>query len=139
MILLVPFEEIGWRGYLLPLLQKRYGPFASSLVVGVIWGLWHLPLAWVSVGFQRSDEPWRDMAFFVTTIIPVSYLATWLFSRTGESVLVVSVYHIAVNLADFVVVLPSQLGEAVLVTTSIVTTIVAVAAWRLAGPTNQAK
>ncbi|HEV7241651.1 MAG TPA: type II CAAX endopeptidase family protein [Thermoanaerobaculia bacterium] len=129
MVLLVPFEEIGWRGYLLPLLQRRWTPLASSVIVGGVWALWHLPLAWASVGYQRSDEPWRYMAYFVGTIIPVSCVATWLFNRTGESLLLVSLFHIAINLADFILVLPSRIGEPVLLVTSIVTTFVVGAAW----------
>lgn len=129
MILLVPFEEIGWRGYVLPLLQRQYTPLMSSIILGVIWGLWHLPLAWASVGYQRSNEPWRSMVYFVATIIPVSCLATWLFNRTGESVLIVSLLHIAINMADFVLVLPSRIGELILVAASLVTAFVVAAAW----------
>ena len=62
MLLLVPFEEIGWRGFALPRLERRFPPFVASLIVAGIWALWHLPLAWATVGYQRSDEPWRYMA-----------------------------------------------------------------------------
>ncbi len=129
MLVLVPLEEIGWRGYLLPLLQQRHTFLVSSVIVGGIWALWHLPLAWASIGFQRSDEPWRYMVYFLGSIIPVSCLLTWLFNRTGESVLLASLFHIAVNLADFVLALPSQVGELVLLITSIVTTLVVAALW----------
>ena len=128
MLVLVPLEEIGWRGYLLPLLQQRHTFLASSVIAGGIWALWHLPLAWASIGFQRSDEPWRYMGYFLVTIIPVSCMLTWLFNRTGESVLLASLFHIAVNLADFVLELPSQVGERVLLITSAVTTLVVAAA-----------
>ena len=133
MILLVPFEEIGWRGYALPLLQQRYTPLVSSIILGVIWALWHLPLAWASIGYQRSDEPWRYMAWFALSIIPISCLVTWLFNRSAESVPVVSVLHIAINLADFVLVLPSRTGELVLVASSIVTALFVVTAMNFRG------
>lgn len=129
MILLVPFEEIGWRGYALPLLQQRHTPLVSSIILGVIWALWHLPLAWASIGYQQSDEPWRYMAWFTVTIIPISCLITWLFNRTAESVPVVTVLHIAINLADFVLVLPARIGELVLVATSALTAIFVAVAW----------
>jgi uncharacterized protein len=129
MLVLVPLEEIGWRGYLLPLLQQRHTFLVSSVIAGGIWALWHLPLAWASIGFQRSDEPWRYMAYFLGSILPVSCLLTWLFNRTGESVLLASLLHIAVNLADFVLELPSQVGELVLLITTIVTTLVVAAIW----------
>ena len=139
MFVLVPFEEIGWRGYLLPLLQQRHTFLGSSVIVGVIWALWHLPLAWTSVGYQRSDEPWRYTGYFLATIIPVSCLLAWLFNRTGESVPLASLFHIAVNLADFVLELPSQAGERVLLATSVVTTfIVVVISWRNSEPIKHA-
>jgi CAAX protease family protein len=137
MVLLVPFEEIGWRGYVLPLLQRQYTPLVSSIILGGIWALWHLPLAWASVGHQRSDEPWRYMACFVATIIPVSCLVTWLFNRTGESVLLVSLLHIAINMADFVLVLPPRAGELILLAGSLVTALVVAAAWRRDGRDRQ--
>lgn len=122
MLLLVPFEEIGWRGYALPILQRRYTPLVSSVIVGGIWALWHLPLAWAAVGYQRTDNPWSYMAWFFVTILPVSCLATWVFNRSGESVLVVSLLHIAVNMADFLLVLPAKTGQAVLLATLIIGT-----------------
>ena len=122
MLLLVPFEEIGWRGYALPLLQRDHAPLVSSLIVGSIWALWHLPLAWAAVGYQRAENPWAYMTWFFITILPVSCLATWLFNRTGESVLLVSLFHIAVNMADFVMVLPARTGQLLLAITFVVTT-----------------
>ena len=130
MLLLVPFEEVGWRGCALPLLEKRFRPFVASLILAGIWALWHLPLAWASVGFQRSDQPWRYMLWFTISIVPITLLATWLFHRTGESVILVSLLHIAVNLADFVLVLPSRQGETALLVTSAVTLLVVAAVWR---------
>lgn len=123
MLLLVPFEEIGWRGYALPILQRRHTPLVASAIVGGIWALWHLPLAWAAVGYQRTENPWSYMAWFFVTIIPVSCLATWLFNRSGESVLLVSLFHITVNMADFLIVLPAKTGQRVLFATFIISTV----------------
>ena len=131
MLVAVPFEEIGWRGYALPRLQRRYSALVSSLILACIWALWHLPLAWASVGYQQSERPWAYMARFFVTIIPITCFATWLFNRTGESVPVVSLFHIVINLADFLFVLPSRTGETVLwLGTAILAAIVAVLWWR---------
>lgn len=123
MVLLVPFEEIGWRGHLLPVLQHRYAPLAASLVVGIIWALWHAPLAWATVGYQQSAAPWTYLLWFTLSILPISCLATWLFNRSGQSIAVVSLFHLTVNLADFVVVLPRSVGMLVLMATTILTTL----------------
>jgi uncharacterized protein len=130
MVLLVPFEEVGWRGYALPILQRRYSPLVSSVIVGGIWGLWHLPLAWACTGFQQSGDPWTYMASFLATIIPLSCLMTWLFNRTRESVLLASLFHISVNVADFGLVLPSRTGNLVLLGTTIISTLLVGFLWR---------
>jgi membrane protease YdiL (CAAX protease family) len=129
MVLLVPLEEIGWRGYALPVLQRQYSPIASSMILGGIWGLWHLPLAWSCVGYQQSSNPWTYMVWFLATIIPVSCLVTWLFNRTGESVLLASLFHISINTADFGLVLPQRTGNSVLFGTTIISTLLVGLLW----------
>jgi len=130
MLLLVPLEEIGWRGYVLPLLERRYSPLASSVLVGGMWGLWHLPLAWACVGYQQSSSPGTYMAWFMATIIPVSCLVTWLFNSTSGSVILVSLFHVSINLADFGVVLPLKTGNSVLFATTVISAMLAGLLWR---------
>lgn len=129
MVLLVPFEEVGWRGYALPILQRRYSPLASGVILGGIWGLWHLPLAWACVGHQQSSDPWTYMVWFLATIIPVSCLVTFLFNGTGESVLLASLFHVSINTADVAVVLPQGTGNSVLFVTTIISTLLVGLLW----------
>jgi membrane protease YdiL (CAAX protease family) len=55
-----PIEEFGWRGLALPLLQRKFAPIWAGLILGSIWGLWHLP-AFLLSGTQQSE--WSFMAF----------------------------------------------------------------------------
>jgi uncharacterized protein len=78
-------EEPGWRGYALPQLQARRSPLASGLVLAVFVALWHLPLV---VTGQLAG-----VALPITFAITLVYV--WLFNRTGGSVLITLVFHIA--------------------------------------------
>ena len=79
-------EEIGWRGYALPRLLTRWSPLTAGAVLGVIWAVWHLPVV-------LSDPGLRVPAPFLLQVVPLSILFTWLFLRTGGSVLVAVLFH----------------------------------------------
>jgi uncharacterized protein len=98
-------EEFGLRGYALPALQKRYGWRIASLVVGAVWGIWHMPLFYL-VGSTQSQTP---VLIFMPMIIALSVLFTWLFNRTGHSVVPALLLHTAFNAwAFFIPTLPSD-------------------------------
>jgi len=85
-------EEFGWRGYLLDRLQLRWNALVSSLIVGVIWGLWQLPLHFVARTIQQAIPMWEIMV--QATVLAIAY--TWLFNNTKGSILVAMLFH-AVN------------------------------------------
>jgi len=85
-----PVEEIGWRGVALPLLQRRMAPIWAALVLGTIWGLWHLP-AFVLSGMPQSA--WSFTPFFAGTIA-VSVIVTPLFNSTRGSILLPALLHL---------------------------------------------
>jgi len=90
-------EELGWRGFALPRLQERYNPFISSLVIGVIWTLWHAPPGIIELGLVD----WAvDLPFYMTTVTGISIVTTWLYNRTGGSVLVAMVFHAGINVSQ---------------------------------------
>ena len=84
-----PIEEFGWRGLALPLLQRKLVPFWAGLVLGVIWGLWHLP-AFLLSGTQQSE--WSFTAFFAGCLA-ISIIATALFNRSRGSILLSAFFH----------------------------------------------
>jgi len=84
-----PVEELGWRGFALPLLQRRLAPVWSALILGAIWGFWHLP-AFMLSGLQQSA--WSFAPFFAGTIA-ISLIATSLFNATRGSILIAAVFH----------------------------------------------
>ena len=90
-----PWEEVGWRGFALGRLQARYPAAGATLIVGALWGLWHLPLFLLREGPMPMARlpvvPW-----FVA-LLGQSFVMTWLFNRAGRSLAVVALYHVATN------------------------------------------
>jgi membrane protease YdiL (CAAX protease family) len=84
-----PMEEFGWRGLALPLLQRKLAPLWAGLILGVIWGLWHLP-AFLLSGTQQSE--WSFTAFFVGCLA-ISVIATALFNQSQGSILLSAFFH----------------------------------------------
>lgn len=100
------WEEPGWTGYALPRLQgryagRRYGLLLASLHLGALRAAWHLPLA------IYGHVPWLDVVLFEMAF---QFLITWLFNRSGESVLVVMLFHLASNVFGGRVAVPLFVG-----------------------------
>ncbi|MEA1989212.1 MAG: type II CAAX endopeptidase family protein [Pseudomonadota bacterium] len=84
-----PIEEFGWRGLALPLLQRKFAPLWAGLILGAIWGLWHMP-AFMLSGTQQSE--WSFMAFFAGCLA-ISVIATALFNCSRGSILLSAFFH----------------------------------------------
>jgi membrane protease YdiL (CAAX protease family) len=87
-------EELGWRGFALPRLQEKYRPFIASLGIGVVWTLWHAPVGIIELGFVDWA---KDLPFYMMNVTGISFVATWLYNKTGGSVLLAMVFHASVN------------------------------------------
>ena len=86
-------EEIGWRGYALPRLAARFGFAGASLILGVIWACWHLPLFY----FPGSPINGQSFPLYLLQVIAISVAMTWLYVRTDGSLLLTMLMHAAVN------------------------------------------
>ena len=93
-----PFqEEWGWRGYALPRLQARWSALYSSLILGLLWGAWHIPLFYISGTIQSQTPMWG----FMILIISGSIMLTWIYNNTGGSILATMLFHTMINLSFF--------------------------------------
>lgn len=86
-------EEFGWRGVVLPALEARFSPPWDSLILGIIWTVWHLPLFFISASAQHSLPFW----LFALLTMPLCILITWVYHCSGDSLLLVMLFHAAVN------------------------------------------
>jgi membrane protease YdiL (CAAX protease family) len=83
------WEEIGWRGVAQPLLQRRFSPATSGLIIGVMWALWHLP------AFALSGTIQSAWAFgpYVAGVVALSVIMSWFFNASRGSILVAWLIH----------------------------------------------
>jgi membrane protease YdiL (CAAX protease family) len=85
-------EEVGWRGYALPRLEERFAPFAASVLLGIAWSLWHVPM------FVGQGIPLGVMPLMLILLVGGSLLMTFIAHGTGGSLLLAVVAHLAAHL-----------------------------------------
>jgi uncharacterized protein len=94
-------EEVGWRGFLLPQLLLRIGPFRASMAVGVVWWLWHVPL-YLSDGRVSTTGAWIE---FLVSTLALSVIFTWFFLRSKSSTFIAILLHATTNFSIFALLL----------------------------------
>jgi membrane protease YdiL (CAAX protease family) len=87
-------EEIGWRGFLLPQLLKGHSPLAASLMLGVVWALWHLP---IDLYAGHSLEVAAAIFFRMISALSFTILFTWFYLHKGN-LLVALLLHTSINM-----------------------------------------
>lgn len=90
---LVNGEELAWRGFALPGLQAKYNALTSSLILGVIWGLFHLPLFFT----LTSSQAGTSFVGFLISTISLTIIFTWMYNHTRGSVLLAYLLHGSAN------------------------------------------
>jgi len=92
-------EELAWRGYGLDRLQERLSPLASSLILGAVWTLWHIPLFGIPGTYQQGlGLGTRAFWLYQLDKIPQSILLTWIYNNTRRSTLSAVLFHTTINL-----------------------------------------
>jgi membrane protease YdiL (CAAX protease family) len=94
MLILGPMEELGWRGYALPILQRAMAPVWAGLLVGGVWALWHVPAFFLSGTPQSS---WQILPFLLGATA-VSVILTGFFNAARGSILVAVLFHWQLNM-----------------------------------------
>lgn len=90
-------EELGWRGFLLPILQDKRGPLVASLIIGVIWGLWHAPAFYYGAG---KSGGWTTLALFTLLTTALSVIFTWVYNGSRGSLLIAALLHASFNATE---------------------------------------
>jgi membrane protease YdiL (CAAX protease family) len=117
-------EEIGWRGFALPRLQARYGALWASLILGIFWGIWHIP-SWIGQGLDTS---FSAMAVRVAGLVATAFVFTWIYNKTGGSLLLAVLFHVSIASKNYLFPsLRTQTDEVVL---WVFVAVVVAASWR---------
>ena len=85
-------EELGWRGFLQPRLQQRFSALRASIVIGVVWGLWHVPM--ILTGTGDFTVFWE----YLLNVIALSVILGWLYNNTEGALPVVMIAHASHNM-----------------------------------------
>ena len=86
-------EELGWRGYALPRLSRTMGPALASIILGIIWAAWHLPLFFI----LEADTVGQSFPFYLLQVTAISVALAWVYMKTGGSLLVTMLLHASIN------------------------------------------
>jgi membrane protease YdiL (CAAX protease family) len=89
-------EEVGWRGFALPRLQTRHSAFFATLLLTLGWALWHLPLFLYRPGYVTMGA--ADVVGWFLSFLTGAVLLTWLYNESKGSLLVVALFHAAVDI-----------------------------------------
>lgn len=90
-------EELGWRGCALGKLQSRWNAVNASLILGIVWSLWHLPLFFIQGTYQHALGLGTAFWMFNLGLVISSVLYTWIFNNTGGSILSAILFHFSQN------------------------------------------
>ena len=132
-------EEFGWRGFLLPRLQTRHNALVSSLIVGVVWATWHIPLFFTKGTFQYNLQSQNGLLpailGYSIFVIATSIQFAWVFNNTKGSVLLAAVFHGASNTwGGYIDVYRGHFGG--ILTFMVVSALISILIVLIAGATN---
>jgi len=93
------FEELGWRGYAEDSIANYCSWFKESVIFGLVWALWHLPLFFIADTYHYNilqQSPWFALNFFVS-IMPLGFIVTWVYVKNNRSIFATIIFHFFVN------------------------------------------
>jgi membrane protease YdiL (CAAX protease family) len=104
-------EELGWRGYVLDRLQEKWNAFKSSIILGIIWSLWHAPMFFMRGSLQSEVFPLGSVRFWLAMgpgILAETVIMTWIYNNTQRSTLSAILFHFMMNFTGEFLRLPGD-------------------------------
>ena len=91
-------EEVGWRGFALQKLQVKYTAFISSIIIGIFWGFWHIPM-WIAQGY--IDLSLLQLITEILSMVALAIIFTWVYNSTKGSLLLVCLFHASITITNY--------------------------------------
>lgn len=120
-------EEFGWRGYATDRLQKKWNALTASIVIGILWATWHLPLFFLPRAEAYYNRPvW---GIFLTDVL-VTVLLTWVYNNTNKSIIAAMLMHTTFNWSHYLfTTLFTDLGGQIYFGLLIAVVVIVIAVW----------
>lgn len=127
-------EELGWRGYALDRLQMNWSALSASVLLGVVWAVWHLPLFFIEGSFQREEVGFATLGFwlFMIGIVALSVVFTWVYNHTSRSILGIIFLHGWINFVSETI----EVGDVFYYSQWVLLAVIITAIWGAATLTN---
>jgi membrane protease YdiL (CAAX protease family) len=105
-------EQIGWRGYALPkLIERGYNNITASIILSIFWAFWHAPLFFYSFSSYNKMAIPMVAGWYISLLLS-SFLLTWIYNKSGKSVLAVAIFH---GMIDVIVMMPTLNGTTAMI------------------------
>jgi membrane protease YdiL (CAAX protease family) len=96
-------EEVGWRGFAQPHLQQRYGMVRAALILGVLWGIWHIPGDFNNWAAFTNIQEYTGLVWFVLLTVASSLLMAWVYNRTQGKLPLMCIFHLTLTIYTYFV------------------------------------
>lgn len=90
-------EEVGWRGFALPRLQKRFNALSATLMLTFFWAAWHIPMFFYRPGYTNMDI--SGIVGWIASLLTGSVLLTWFFNSSRGSLMACAIFHATIDIA----------------------------------------
>ncbi len=102
LLLAAGFEELGWRGYAIESLNSKLNYFEATLIFGILWSLWHLPMFFIPHSYQAEllQEDFLLVANFFISIVPLAFIIGWFCKKNSGSILGAVLIHFIINITQ---------------------------------------
>ena len=135
------FEELGWTGFAIPRMRRRYGVLSTGVLLGVVWGAWHFPMFWEPNSFSGALPFAVLLARLFSWLPAYRVLMVWVYDRTG-SLLVAMLMHGSLTATQLIFMPPPSSGTTLMISILawaavlwiVVATITMGSRWQIAGP-----